>query len=135
MYLIYLFFLFILIFLESTNFYILNFEDSSILLFVQAQERQESDIKACHEEKRSQLKTEIVDLEEKVARGNGGGDIANGFDKSLHNSLEELNTAKKVQFYKFIATLVILLIYNIEPGSLALVDCIFCLVITISLQY
>lgn len=89
--------------------YSLNLGVSSLLLFVQSQERQESDIQSCHEAKHSKLKAEVVDLEEKVASGNGSESISNGFDKFLHNCLEELNAAKRVQFYNFIATLVILL--------------------------
>lgn len=74
----------------------LNLEFLSIWLFLQAQERQDSDIKSCREAKHSKLKAEIADLEEKVTSGNGSDDISNGLDKSSHISLEELNAAKRV---------------------------------------
>lgn len=67
----------------------------SLLKLLKSQERQESDIQSCHEAKHSKLKAEVVDLEEKVASGNGSESIANGFDKFLHNCLEELNAAKR----------------------------------------
>lgn len=65
--------------------------------FFQLLERQESEIRCDFDAKRSSLEAEVSDLEEKIAAGSDSKMLSRGLDDSLNESLQKLNTAKRVK--------------------------------------
>lgn len=64
-------------------------------------ETKESEIRSDFGAKRSSLETEVSDLENKIATGSDSETLSFGLDDSVNESLEKLNSAKKVKHLNF----------------------------------
>lgn len=64
--------------------------------FLQDMEKKESEFQSYSCAKRHQLEAEVIYLKEKIAGGCDSKSLSDGLDRSLSESAEELNSARKV---------------------------------------
>lgn len=72
---------------------------NSIVECFQDLERQESVLKSDSNEICSKLQAEVNELENMLSCGNDDDNLTYGYDLSLHNLLERLNSVKRVSFH------------------------------------
>lgn len=72
---------------------------NSIVECFQDLERQESVLKSDSNEICSKLQAEVNELENMLSCGNDDDNLSYGYDLSLHNLLERLNSVKRVSFH------------------------------------
>jgi hypothetical protein len=92
--------------------------------FVQNLERQESEFQSNCSVKRSELQTDVIELEGRIANGCDSKSISHILNHSFIESLERLNSAKKVKClvkraHIFIYVFFLLLLTNVkaQPGA------------------
>lgn len=67
-------------------------------LLLQDLERQENHFQSNRDAKHSEIQAEISELEWKLANGCDGQSLLDGLHRSLSESLEKLDSAKKVKY-------------------------------------
>ena len=65
-------------------------------MFLQDLEKKESEFHTYSNAKRTQLQNDVIDLKEKVETGCNSQSICDGLTRSLSESAEELDSARKV---------------------------------------
>ena len=67
---------------------------------------QESEHKSNCNAKYSKLQAEVNELEKIISCGNDDTNLSHGINHSLYNSLERLNSAKRVRFHHYLQVLI-----------------------------